>query len=328
MDLPTPFHATLKRLGADHPDAIWLVGVSGGLDSVCLLDLLVAAGLRPGVVHVNHGLRGADSDADAALVADLAKSRGLLLYTRVEDVRARAREWETGVEEAGRRVRHAFLREIGAQTGASGIFLAHHADDQAETVLWNILRGAGLRGLGGMAEDSEIEGLRLLRPLLRFSKRDLRDYAISRNLVWREDATNADPAAATRNLLRHDLLPLLEERLGRPVQAALTRLADLARQDDELLTQLAEREELHTQENLPVERLRALPAPLQTRVLRAWLRARGCPKVGLAEVQAVQELLEIGENGQGKARVNLPGDTHVERRQMRLSLRFANVIEK
>lgn len=192
------------------PGATVVAAVSGGADSVALLDRLHADG-RWRIVcwHLDHGLRP-DSAADAAWVADLAARLGIPSAGERADVRAALRG--DGLEEAARRVRYARLAEACVRLGAAAACTAHHRDDQTETALLQILRGCGPEGPAGIAPERNLApGVRLLRPLLHATRAELVAHCRARGLVWREDPSNAD-LALRRNRLRHEVLPEWEQR--------------------------------------------------------------------------------------------------------------------
>lgn len=201
---------------------IIVAAVSGGADSVALLDLLLSDGrFRIACWHLDHGLRE-DSPADAAWVAELAASRGVPCLAERVEVRAHLRG--DGIEEAARRVRYARLAAACIQLGAAAACTAHHRDDQAETALLQILRGCGPEGPAGIAPDRRLEGgVRVLRPLLHAPGADLRAHCRRRGLAWREDPSNADQRLR-RNHLRHAILPEWERHCPGLAEA----LADLA----------------------------------------------------------------------------------------------------
>lgn len=208
-----------------------VVAVSGGPDSVALLRALRT--LRPAgaplvVAHLNHCLRGADSDADEAYVAALAARLGLGWRCERLDVAALAAASGENLEAAARTVRYRWLAEVARAAGARWVATGHTADDQAETVLHRLLRGTGLKGLGGIPPRRPLaEGVELLRPLLRVPRAALLAYLEAEGQDFREDRSNAD-LRLTRNRLRHELLPHLAERYNPAVVAVLCRLAEQA----------------------------------------------------------------------------------------------------
>ncbi|TYO95685.1 tRNA(Ile)-lysidine synthase [Geothermobacter ehrlichii] len=206
--LPSFLDRLQRCCGVEPGDGI-VVACSGGADSTALLTLLVEAadrlGLRLQVAHLDHGLR-LESGDDARFVAELAAGFDLPFFQRRVDVAEVAERMAENLEAAGRRLRREFLREVADRTGARFIALGHHRDDQAETVLFRLLRGSGSTGLRGMAWSDPP----FIRPLLGFRRRQLRSLLRSQGISWREDASNRDLGRA-RNLLRHRVLPLLTE---------------------------------------------------------------------------------------------------------------------
>jgi tRNA(Ile)-lysidine synthase len=208
-------------------DAPLLVAVSGGLDSVTLTHCLSEAGFSVVIGHVHHGLRES-ADRDEALTRDLAIELGC----RFESVRLHL-EKKPGksLQEEAREARYAALGRMADQVGATGLVTAHHADDQAETVLINLARGAGPRGLGGMAAVSPVPGrpdLTLYRPLLERTREEIEGLAQSRGFRWHEDPSNRD-VSYRRNAIRTTLLPVLHEIFGRGASRAIARSARLLR---------------------------------------------------------------------------------------------------
>src|SRR5262245_22183340 len=225
--------ASVSRLGDEGSG---VVAVSGGADSVALLRAL-ADDSPPGgliVAHLNHRLRGADSDADAAFVAQLCPQ--LPHHIEAIDVAVAAADGGENLESAARRVRYEFLEKVAHETGASWVATAHTLDDQAETVLHRLIRGTGLRGLRGIAERRNLApGITLLRPMLTVCRTEVIAYLREIGQEWREDATNRDPAF-TRNRIRHELLPLL--RTFNPAIADV--LGRLAAQAEEVFGEIEE----------------------------------------------------------------------------------------
>jgi tRNA(Ile)-lysidine synthase len=219
--VPAAVRANLHRLGGTGRG---VVAVSGGADSVALLRALAdppAAGDLV-VAHLNHRLRGVDADADAAFVTALCPH--LPHRTESVDVRALAAAAGDNLEDTARRARYDFLRRVAQEAGAVWVATAHTRDDQAETVLHRLIRGAGLRGLRGIAGGRDLGGeVRLLRPMLTVARTEVIAYLREIGQPWREDATNRDPAF-TRNRIRHELLPLLRT-FNPAIEEALARTA-------------------------------------------------------------------------------------------------------
>jgi tRNA(Ile)-lysidine synthase len=211
-----------------------VVGVSGGPDSVCLLHLLIIlcksedpyAGIRLHVAHLDHGLRGEAGHADAVFVADLARQWGVPCTLGEADVPALARQSRRSLEEVARQARYTFLHQVAASVGAERIAVAHHADDQVETLVMHWLRGSGLAGLAGMRA---LEG-DIIRPLLGVSRAEILRYCEQHQLPYREDASNQD-RRFLRNRIRHDLLPVLAQYNPNLRETLLRNAAVLAEED-------------------------------------------------------------------------------------------------
>jgi len=224
-----------------------LAAVSGGLDSTVLAHVLAGAAARGGfglcVGHVHHGLRGAEADADQAAARELAAALGVPFAAERITPRAlregtSSRERPT-LQEAARSARYAALESLAGRLGADRIATAHHADDQAETVLLRLLRGSGPDGLGGIPEASP-DGRRV-RPLLGLSRAELAAYAQEQGLGWREDASNASGDYA-RNRLRRSWLPGLARDFNPRLLRAVADLAEAQRRDSEWIRDCVERE--------------------------------------------------------------------------------------
>jgi tRNA(Ile)-lysidine synthase len=255
--------------------------------------------------HFNHGIR-AEAGEDERFVAAACERLGVKLSAGRADVPALARASGVSVEVAGREARHAFFRDAMRERGLSRLALAHHRDDQAETVLLRLVRGAGTAGLGAMAPAEESG---IVRPLLCVGRADIRKYCEENNIAWREDATNAD-RSIPRNLVRREVMPLLGE-LNPSAADALCRAAELLREDEDFLTREAEKA-LEGAEARPggglsvaAGRLAALHPALKTRALRLLLARAGLEKdVERVNISAVCALLGEGMTGR---RVDLDG---------------------
>jgi tRNA(Ile)-lysidine synthase len=294
---------------ANHSrDHTCLIGFSGGLDSRVLLQLLLQFGLSKLVVcHLNHNLRGSAGREDAEFVERLAKRLKLPCYSKTMEAWPKNRS----IEAAARLARHHFFAEAAQEYKTDRIFLAHHADDQVETFLFNILRGTGSLGNATMEPETFLQvggqTLLVLRPLLQVWKSDLLDYANHRRLRFREDATNVE-TLYTRNRIRNLLIPEIENVLGRPVKRALFRLSQVAREEEKLLDAITPK--IWQQATLSVRDVRPLPIALQRRTIYRWLNGQEIAEVGFDEIEAVRALIER----ERPAKINLPQDCFCRRK--------------
>ncbi len=312
-----------------------VVAVSGGADSMALLHGLHAVntmrdcGWRLHVAHLDHGLRG-DSPQAAEFVQQIASDLGLPCSARERNVHDLSQSAGTSIEEAARNARYAFLEDVARQQRLQTVAVAHHADDQAETVLHRILRGTGLTGLAGIPErrpireDGDIE---IVRPLLTLRRSDLLAYLHRKRLSWLEDATNQDIHAATRNRIRHDLLPMIATHVNPEIVPALARLAEHADRSSRALRQLARGafsgivlDSPTGEVLLGASALASLPRALQAEVVVLSLALLGVARqsIGFERIEAVADLAD----GEGHPRrIELAGGVSVHRRGDRL--RFA-----
>lgn len=215
--------------GLLRPGERLLVGVSGGVDSVVLLEVLRQLGYSLIVAHVNYKLRGADSDADEAFVRALCRQYRIPI--RVARLNLKAKVRGGSIQAAARRVRYAFFARVAQREGIEAVAVGHHQDDQAETLLLNLLRGSGLEGLIGMAPVRPFEvgqKLRLVRPLLSVTRAEIESWARAKGLSWREDVSNTS-LNYRRVLVRQVVLPLLRQHFGPNVAERLAHTAELLR---------------------------------------------------------------------------------------------------
>ena len=222
----------IRKHGMIGKGDVVVAGVSGGADSVCLLFVLCGLrrelGFSVRACHVNHGLRGAEADADEEYVRRLCRDLGVPCRFFHEDVEWIARKRKQSPEEAGRMVRREAFLTMCREDGGTKIATAHHRDDNAETVLLNMARGTGLKGLGGIRP---VTG-KWIRPLLALTREQTEGYLRRRGITWCEDATNSGDEY-TRNRIRHNILPALETQVNRRTAA---HLDDLSRQAQEIWT--------------------------------------------------------------------------------------------
>jgi tRNA(Ile)-lysidine synthase len=320
------------------------VAVSGGTDSVALLVAMADSRAETGIVlsaiHVHHGLRGAEADGDAEFVAQIAKRLDVPLCTKHGDVAALAAERGQGIEEAARALRYQSFQELLAEHKVDAVATAHTLDDQAETVLMKMLRGAWTEGLGGIAPVVAMKGGCIQRPLLEVARAEVVAYLEGRGQPWREDSTNQE-LTFTRNRVRYTLLPQLREFQAR-IAEQLSRMAAVARDEEAwwarelarvmpglVLPGKPVRGGGRANSTRPgeagvameLERLRTLHPALQRRVLRAAAEQLGSA-LSFDQTEAVRALTDVGERLAGKGgRVELGAGLTAERtaRELRLS---------
>ena len=316
MSLPRRALDTIHRHALLRDGTRVLVALSGGADSVALLRLLQdlqADGVLTvvGAAHLNHQLRGADADQDEAFCAALAARRAVPFIADRVDVAALARAQHRSLEDAARVARYAFLDRAATALGADVIAVAHTKEDQAETFLLRLMRGAGTRGLAAIQPRAG----RVIRPLLDVERASLRAYLAECRETFREDATNAD-VRIPRNRVRHELIPYLRSHFSPAVTDVLARAAGLARQDEEFLQaeaiKLAARVVLSdVTVRLDVPGLRSAPRALSSRVVHAALtRLAGSRSIHFDHVDRLLALVTDSAAGQGRA-ISLPGQVAV-----------------
>lgn len=277
---------TISRYRMFTPEDRVIVSVSGGADSVCLAHVLRELGVNlAGVAHFNHKLRGEESDEDERSVAELAGALGVAFY------RAEGRVEKGNLEQEARRARREFLIGLMRDGAGNRAALGHTRDDQAETVLFRVLRGSGLAGLAGILP---VTGEGLVRPMIGVTRAEVRDYLRAKGIAWREDSSNGD-ARFARNRIRMELMPQLREGWNPRVVDALANLADLAYEEE-----MAHRDDPARVE-FGVEELREMPRAEARRAIRAAIRRAKGDLRGI-EFEHVERILEMDG-----ARVRVPG---------------------
>lgn len=322
----------LERNGLAPPHLPVVVGVSGGADSLCLLDVMVTllegARRRIVVVHVDHQLRAASSH-DADHVRAIAAGYGLRCEVRTVDVLALAAAEGRGIEEAARLARYRALRDVADGLGTPVVATGHTRDDSVETVLLHLLRGSGRAGLGGISDDEAFDSralgdagvpgakraLRVVRPLLKVGRAETVAYCEARKIPYLTDESNADPTFA-RNRIRGHLLPVL--RTYNPsIDLALARMANILGDEDEWLDEVAVdrwaelRVDSGVDEVLSLAEWRRQPLPIQRRIVRLMADSLGYQEIGF---EAVERALAVGRES-GPPRAELGGGVTVERRR-------------
>ena len=311
-----------------------LVGVSGGADSVCLLYILneLASGLdvRLTAAHLDHGIRGQTAAADARFVQELAGAMTIGFVTAKSAVPRLAKRKGISLEMAAREARYAFFARAARQATAVGpsgkpcrcvAATAHTADDQAETFLLKLARGAGPGGLSGISREITINGLRIIRPMLEVTRGEVIAFLRKRGMSWREDETNKD-LSFLRNRVRHEILPAFETGLNPRTRQALLKTADVLREEDIWLSELSDSilaECTSPAAVLSIAALKRHPRAARRRVIRAWLAAQGVPSgaIGFNIIDHTDRLL-LGPGGSG--RVDIGGYGLVQRSYDRLTV--------
>jgi len=306
---------TIRRHGLCPEHSRVLIALSGGSDSIALTFLLgeLAETLRfavVGLAHVNHQLRQT-AQRDEEFCRSLAARLGLPILVTSAPVKDVAAEQRWSIEDAARRIRYEHLERAASELAATHIAVGHTLDDQAETFLLKLVRGAGAAGLGGIYPARQ----RIIRPLLEVGRSDLREYLAARGETWVEDETNAD-VSNPRNRVRHDVLPHLERSLNLPARRAMARAAGLIGEDARWLDSIAA-ERLSamvttTADGLELDApsLKTEPIPILRRILLQALRSRANGReVGLEHVQTAIDVLTglVGAAEVPGSRVELRG---------------------
>ncbi len=291
---------TRHRMAADGPV---LCAVSGGADSVALLLILHRLGHAQAVGHLNHGARGAESDEDARFVEALAAELNLPCVIAARSIAEEAKRAGRNFEDYAREARYQFLAEAARARGCAAVATGHHAGDQAETVLWRLLRGAGPQGVAGVAPVSEAHGVPVVRPVIDCTRDDLVAYLAAEGASYREDRTNADPRFI-RNALRHEVIPELARRFNPSLGKVLAQFAEMQRDEQTLLDEQTLSFETRCMDSagrIDRRQFEQGPLALQRRLLRrlAW-RHGAAP--GFESIETARRV--IAEKGGGR-RVDL-----------------------
>lgn len=297
-----------------------VLGVSGGADSVCLLQLLYEAkneyDLKLYVVHVNHGIRGEEAKRDAAFVEALAKEKSLPFFLVEKNVPKYAKENKLTEEEAGRMLRYQIFEQIRKEKNATSIAVAHHKDDQAETVLFQLFRGTGVRGLAGMAPKKDS----IIRPLLFAERKEIEVYLQEKKMSYCQDSTNEE-VEYSRNCIRHEILPKIEKEINGKARSHIADSAKKVAQWRQYMEKQGEifYEKIVTKREeflVDIPAFQKLDVVIQDEVLRKlflqWIPA--AKDIGQIHYDKVKALIE-GENGK---RITLPQRVIVAKRYEQL----------
>ncbi len=270
-----------------------LCAVSGGADSMCLLAALLSLGIPCAAAHFNHRLRGAESDRDERFVREFCEEKGVSLICGSADVAAFARENSLGVEEAARKLRYAFLERARADLGCTVTATAHNAGDNVETLVYNLTRGAGLRGMGGIPP---VRG-KIIRPMLACSRNEILEFLDENGISHVEDSTNGEDEY-TRNRLRHLVTPVLRE-INPALDESVFRLSRTLREDADFIESFAGRalsQALRTDGTLSAKALEAEHPAVRKRVLRMFAADCG-GHMDFAQTEAAERVLFSSRSG-------------------------------
>jgi len=311
-----------------QPGDCVLVGVSGGPDSVALLHALVRLqdllGIRTHVVHVDHQLRTESRD-DAVFVQELSNQLKVSANVERRHVLQEAERLGLSLEDAARRARYDALLGVARRIGAQSIAVAHTADDQAETVLMRLLRGAGLAGLSAMPVVRPLQELRLIRPLLQAPRTEVLDYLRREGVPFRQDASNQD-LRFVRNRIRHQLLPLLEDAFNPNIKQLMNQFAQQCRADADYLREAAQRQwkRLVKRDNgqavIRLAPLRRQPRAIQAQLIRLVLEhlQGDLARFEYRHWLEIEDLIQARPVG---TIVDLPGSIQVSRSAESLTVR-------
>lgn len=300
-----------------------LIAVSGGPDSVALLHILAyiapRLSLKLGIAHLNHLLRGKASDKDEQFVSDLAKSLNLPVYISREDVSAYQKAHKISLEEAGRKVRYEFFEKIRQENGFDKIALGHHADDNAELVLMNLIRGSGALGLSGIPP--ERDGI-IVRPLIHLTRSEITNFLKQYDLAYVTDESNSDPQFL-RNRIRHELIPILRS-YNPSISRNLNRLSDILKCEEDwiegMITPMFEDCVIEQQEHcivFSVMKFNALHVAARRRLIRkAIVMLKG--NIRRIAFEHLEAILSLSEKNSGSKNLHLPDQICIEKENNRL----------
>ncbi|KIE58518.1 tRNA(Ile)-lysidine synthetase [Methylacidiphilum kamchatkense Kam1] len=281
-----PFAESLKSI----PEVV-LCGISGGVDSIVLLHSLVEAGKKPIVLHFEHGWRK-DETLDSKLVEELSKK------LNVEFIKKKSEKSFPKTEAGAREERFRFFIDTAQRKNCYNLVLAHHADDQVETFLMQLLRGTGTKGWG-MDKISSFGKLTIYRPFLDFWKADIIAFAKKNLYCWREDETN-DNALYLRNKIRKELIPFLENRFSKSVKKSLWKFCEILREEKKWLMQLTQ--EIASGPSLRFSDLEKAPIGKQRLAIGLWLKKRGVADISFEDIESIREM--IGKKGKKKCNLS------------------------
>ena len=294
----------------------YLLAISGGADSVALLHLLKNSHQLI-LIHLNHQLRGKESGNDARFVRSLAKKLKLPCEIKKAPIAKIAKKQNISIEMTARQQRHLFFAEIAKKYKCPRILLAHHSDDNAETILWNLIRGSGgLKGIS-MKTQQNISGKKLtfLRPLIHTSRKEIMQFLEENQLSFRQDKTNSQPITP-RNRIRNEVFPLLEKILGRNPRPAICRANEINQEKEKIVSHLLPFLVNPKETTLSVIKLKKQPLELQKVILHQWLKNQKISNISQALIHRCLKILDSTKI----AKINLPKNRFLRRKSGELFL--------
>ncbi|MCC8169625.1 MAG: tRNA lysidine(34) synthetase TilS [Oscillospiraceae bacterium] len=293
---------TIKKYGLIEKGDGILIGLSGGADSVCLTHALYRLQdeleIHLYTAHMNHCLRGDNADADERFAVEFSESLGINCLTKHESVRDYARENGMSEEMAGRELRYAFFERIRKSLGLNKIATAHNKNDNAETILMNFMRGSGISGLCGIP----VTRGKIIRPIIDLSRDEIENYCRENNLEYVTDSTNSE-MIYTRNKVRLDLIPKIQNEFNNNFIANVTKNAELISDELDFIESAADRICGKIEENTIALKMLDVHIALKRRVILTMLRSAGIKDI---EAEYIESVLRLAESGRSGASINLP----------------------
>lgn len=320
--------ATIKKYNMLEKGDKVLVGFSGGKDSMTLVHILNSLkkefNLKIYLAHVNHKFRGKESDADTRFCKNIAERFKLGIVCERIDVPKVVKEKGLSAEEAARQKRYGFFAKVCKKKGIKKIAVGHNKDDQAETVLLRLLRGAGITGLGGMSPVKEMKGITIIRPLIEISRKEIEDFIEANRLGFRHDSSN-DKTVFTRNRIRKELIPYLEKNFNPNIKELLFNMAENLREENNFIEGLAKKNFKSTAKvkkrsvYISMKKFKALPEAMKKRVLRSALQSvKG--NLRRFTYQHWKEIEKLIEERPVNSIVDLPGGIDVVKNKKGLTI--------
>ena len=284
-----------------------VIGVSGGPDSMCLLDSLYCLkeklGIEIFVAHINHMIRE-EADEETEYVKEYCKNKNIKCYVKKADVEKLAKEQKLGTEEMGRKIRYEFFNEVAQKENANKIATAHNLNDNVETVLMNILRGSGISGLKGIEISRKETNIEYIRPIRECERQEIEKYCEEQNLEPRIDKTNFE-SIYNRNKIRNDLIPYLKKEFNPNVLEGINRLSDIAREEEEYFDKVIakEYEELKIGENekeviLDLKEFNKLEKVIKSRIILYTINKTNGNVQGIGKIH-IEDIIKLCENNIG-----------------------------